>query len=51
MIRRYLACHPSEAGRVYRLLDRVMQGEGPVHLQVASAAEIGFNLAGPIQLF
>ena len=45
VIRRDLANRPSEVGRVYRLLDRVVEGDpghGPVHLLVASAAEIGF---------
>ena len=35
MIRRYFAYRPSEAGRVYRLLDRVMEGgsgHGPMCL-------------------
>ena len=37
---------PSEVGRIHRLLDSVSEGcpgHGPVHLLVASAAEIGFR--------
>ena len=37
---------PSQVGRAYRLLDMVREGcpgHGPVHLLVASAAEIGFR--------
>ena len=37
---------PSDLGRVYRLLDIVREGcpgDGPVHLPVASATEIGFQ--------
>ena len=35
MIRRYLACRPSEVGRVYRLLDMVTEGQSPVLLTMA----------------
>ena len=37
---------PSQVGRAYRLLDMVSEGcpgHGPVHLLVASAAEVGFR--------
>ena len=46
LLRRYLALWPTEVGRVYRLLEMVCEGcpgHGPVHLLVASAAEIGFR--------
>ena len=46
MLRRYLACRPSEVPRVYRLLDSVAEGcpgHGPAHLLVESAAKIGFQ--------
>ena len=45
LFRRYLAFRPSVRGRVYRLLELVSEGclgNGPAHLLVASAAEIGF---------
>ena len=45
MVRRYLAYRPAEVGRIYRLQDMVREGcpgHGPVHLPVASAAELGF---------
>ena len=47
MIRRYLACHPSEVGRVYRLLDMVTEGcpgHGPIHVLACSAAYIGTRI-------
>ena len=46
LLRRYLALWPAEVGRVYRLLGMVgdgCPGHGPVHLLLASAAEIGFQ--------
>ena len=46
LFRRFLALWPSQVGRAYRLLDMVSEGcpgHGPVHLLVASAAEIGFR--------
>ena len=46
LFRRFLALWPSQVSRVYRLLDMVSDGcpgHGPVHLLVASAAEIGFR--------
>ena len=46
LFRRFLALRPSQVGRAYRLLDMVSEGcpgHGPVHLLVASAAEIGFR--------
>ena len=45
LFRRFLALWPSQVGRAYRLLDMVSEGcpgHGPVHLLVASAAEVGF---------
>ena len=45
MIRRYLAYRPSETARIYRMLtsiSRGVQGHGPIHLSLASAAKIGF---------
>ena len=44
--RRFLALWPSQVGRAYRLLGMVCEGcpgHGPIHLLVASAAEIGFQ--------
>ena len=49
MTRRYLAHWPDEVPRVYRMLDLVARGaggHGPVHLLLASAAEIGFAWDG-----
>ena len=46
LLRRYLALWPAEVGRVYCLLEMVgdgCPGHGPVHLLLASAAEIGFQ--------
>ena len=46
LFRRFLALWPSQVGRAYRLLDMVCEGcpgHGPIHLLVASAAEIGFR--------
>ena len=46
LFRRYLALWPSQVGRAYRLLEMVGEGcpgHGPIHLLVASAAEIGFR--------
>ena len=46
LFRRFLALWPSRVRRAYRLLDMVSEGchgHGPVHLLVASAAEIGFR--------
>ena len=46
LFRRFLALWPSQVGRAYRLLDMVSEGcpgHGPVHLLVASAAEVGFR--------
>ena len=46
LLRRFLAIWPAEVGRVYRLLDVVRGGclgHGPIHLLLASAAEIGFQ--------
>ena len=46
MFRRYLAYRPGEVPKVYRLLYRVAEGcpgNGPAHLLVASAAQIGFQ--------
>ena len=46
LLRRYLALWPAEVDRVYRLLQMVGDGclgHGPVHLLLASAAEIGFQ--------
>ena len=46
MLRRYLAYRPGQVGRVYRLLNSVTEGcpgQGPVHLLVASAPEVGFR--------
>ena len=46
LLRRYLAIWPAEVGRVYRLLEVVRcgcPGHGPIHLLLASAAEIGFE--------
>ena len=45
LLRRYLALWPAEVPRVYRLLTMVhggCPGHGPIHLLLASAAEIGF---------
>ena len=45
LLRRYLALWPAEVDRVYRLLEMVESGcpgHGPIHLLLASAAEIGF---------
>ena len=47
MMRRYLAYHPGEVFRFYRLLDRSSggcPGHGPVHLLLQSASTIGFHL-------
>ena len=41
MLRRYIACRPSEVPRVYRLLDSVADGcpgHGPAHLLVESGS-------------
>ena len=46
MFRRYLAYHPGEVFRVYRLLERSAggcPGHGPVHLLLQSASTIGFH--------
>ena len=46
MLRRYLAYHPGEVFRVYRLLERPAggcPGHGPVHLLLQSASAIGFH--------
>ena len=46
LFRRFLALWPSQVSRAYRLLDMVCEGclgHGPIHLLVASAAEIGFR--------
>ena len=46
MLRRYLAYHPGELFRVYRLLERSAggcPGHGPVHLLLQSASAIGFH--------
>ena len=46
LFRRYLALWPSQVGRACRLLEMVGEGcpgHGPIHLLVASAAEIGFR--------
>ena len=46
MIRRYLAHHPDEVGRVFHLPGMVTEGcpgHGPVHLPVESASEVGFR--------
>ena len=46
LLRRYLALWPAEVDRVYRLLGMVgdgCPGHGPIHLLLASAAEIGFQ--------
>ena len=46
MLRRYLAYHPGEVFRVYRLLERSAggcPGHGPVHLLLQSASTIGFH--------
>ena len=46
LFRRFLALWPSQVGRACRLLDMVSEGcpgHGPVHLLVASAAEVGFR--------
>ena len=48
-MRRYLAYHPYEEPRIYRMLDlisRGAQGHGPVHLILMSAAEQGFAWDG-----
>ena len=45
MIRGYLACRPGESVRIHRMLDSIfrgVQGRGPTHLLLASAAKIGF---------
>ena len=45
MLRRFLAYRPGEVARVYRLLEHANDGcpgHGPAHLNVESAAEIGF---------
>ena len=46
LLRRYLALWPAEVDRIYRLLEMVgsgCPGHGPIHLLLASAAEIGFQ--------
>ena len=43
MLRRYLAYRPGEAYRIYRLLGHAE--DGPAHLLIESAAEIGFVLS------
>ena len=46
MLRRYLAYHPGEVFRVYRLLEcsaGSCPGHGPVHLLLQSASAIGFH--------
>ena len=45
VIRRYFAYFPQYEPRIFRLLDLISgcaEGHGPVHLLLASAAEIGF---------
>ena len=45
MLRRYLAYWPGEVPRVYRMWDLIAsgaRGHGPIHLLLASAAQIGF---------
>ena len=46
MMRGYLACCPSEEPRIFRMLDLISQGHGPVHLLLLSAAELGFAWDG-----
>ena len=49
MLRRYLAYRPDEVPRVYRMLDLIARGaggHGPIHLLLASAAQIGFASDG-----
>ena len=45
LIRGYLAYRPGESVRVFRMLDSIsrrVQGHGPIHLLLSSAAKIGF---------
>ena len=49
MVRRYLAYRPDEVPSIFRMLDllaRGAEGHGPVHLLLASPAEIGFAWDG-----
>ena len=49
MMRRFLAYCPEEEPRIFRMLDfitRKAQGDGPVHLLLTSAAELGFAWDG-----
>ena len=46
MMRRYLAYCPEEEPRIFRMLDLISQGHGPVHLLLISAAELGFAWDG-----
>ena len=49
MMRRYLAKNPEEEPRIFQMLNLVSrgaQGHGPVHLLLASAAELGFAWDG-----
>ena len=55
MMRRYLASHPDEEPRIFRMLDlisRGAQGHGPVHLLLISAALPPLRMmTGPVQHF
>ena len=49
MMRRFLAYFPEEEPRIFRMLNlisRGAQGHGPVHLNLTSAAELGFAWDG-----
>ena len=46
MMRRYLAYCPGEEPRIFRMLDLISQGHGPVTLLLISAAELGFAWDG-----
>ena len=39
-MRRYLAYCPEEEPRIFRMLDLISRGHGPVHLLLVSAAEL-----------
>ena len=49
IMRRYLAYHPDEESRIFRMLDLISwgaPGHGPIHLVLFSAAELGFAWDG-----
>ena len=46
MMRRYFSFCPEEEPRIFRMLDLISRGAGPVHRLLISAAELGFAWDG-----